>query len=58
MIVYLAVLTQYQRVTDTHTAGKQTHDDSIYRVIWASRGKNLKCIEILAENNPTMLKYS
>jgi len=36
VILRLAVLVQYRRVTDG-----QTHDDSIYRASIASRGKNM-----------------
>jgi len=38
VILRLAVLIQYQRVTDGRTDG-QTHDDSIYRASIQSRGK-------------------
>jgi len=37
VILRLAVLVQYRRVTDGQTNG---HDDSIYRASIASRGKN------------------
>ena len=37
VILRLAVLIQYQSVTDRHT---QIHDDGIYRTFIRSRGKN------------------
>jgi len=41
MILRLAVFTQYQSVTDTHTEKDgQIHDDGMYCVSIASRGKN------------------
>ena len=41
MILRLAVFTQYQSVTDTHTeTDRQIHDDGMYCVSIASRGKN------------------
>ena len=39
VILRLAVLTQYRRVTDRRSDG-QTHNDIIYRASIASRGKN------------------
>ena len=49
MIVCLAVLIEYRRVTNTHT---HTHDDSIHCASIASRGKiTLNRSRILAENN-------
>jgi len=47
VILSLAVLTQYQRVTDGHThrqTDTQTHDDGIYRASMASRGKKNVCL--------------
>ena len=41
MILCLAVFTQYQSVTDTHTeTDRQIHDDGMYCASIASRGKN------------------
>jgi len=43
MILRLAVFTQYRSVTDTHTHTEmdgQIHDDGMYCVSIASRGKN------------------
>ena len=44
-ILRLAVLTQYRRVTDTHTH-TQTHGDGIYRTGIALRGKNGESTEV------------
>ena len=48
MIQNLAILTQYQRVTD-----RQTHNDSIYRASIALHSKNAVVLSASAKNTST-----
>ena len=53
VILRLAILVQYRRVTDRQTDGRtdgQTHNDSIYRASIASRGKTCwKLVKVVSE---------